>query len=131
MSYTSTRLDDYYRMMSGDIVALQYRVVEATAAGAAGAAIDLSAFTAIAIKVFALGADGRPSGAALITDALAADITLVSGGTTGLFQQALALGDTASLSGAYWVQVKLTDAAAKVRTCKPFILHIDSDLITA
>lgn len=127
MSYTSTRLDNYHRIKSGDIVTLQYRVTE----GLSGAVINLSAFTAIAIKVFALGADGRPSGAALITDALAADVTLVSGGTTGLFQQALALADTAGLAGSYWVQVKLTNASSQVRTCKPFILVIDADLITA
>ena len=127
MSHTSTRLSDFHRMVSGDIVALQYRVTE----GISGAVIDLSAFTAIAIKVFALGADGRPTGAALITDALAADVTLVSGGTTGLFQQALALADTAGLAGSYWVQVKLTNASSQVRTCQPFILIIDAVLITA
>lgn len=125
MGWNAKQLDSSHRLRSGDITAIQFKALEA------GAAINLSAFTAIALKLFALGADNKPTGAALFTDALAGDITLVGGGTTGLFQDALAAADTASLSGLYWAQVKLTDAAGKVRTCRPIIFPIDADLITA
>lgn len=125
MGWKSTQLADSQRIRSGDIVALQLKALES------GAAINLSGFTAIAVKLFALGADGKPTGAAIFTDALAADVTLVGGGTAGLFQDALEAADTAGLAGLYWLQVKLTDAASKVRTCRPIILPIDADLITA
>lgn len=125
MGWVSNRLADSERIVSGDIVDLQFKALEA------GTPIDLSAFTEIAVKVFALGADGKPSGAALISDNLAGDVDLVSGGTGGLFKDALAAADTAGLSGLYWLQVKLTDAASKVRTCRPIIVPIDADLITA
>lgn len=125
MGWTSSRLASCERITSGDIVDLQFKALES------GVPIDLSAFTEIAVKVFALGEDGKPTGAAVISDNLAGDVDLVGGGTSGLFKDALAAADTAALAGLYWVQVKLTDAASKVRTCRPIILPIDADLITA
>lgn len=125
MGWRDRQLPQTDKMVSGDIQDLNFRALES------GVVINLAAFTEIAVKIFALGDNGKPTGAALVSDTLAGDVDLVSGGTTGLFKDALAAADSASLAGRYWVQVKLTDASSNVRTCRPVILPILPDLITA
>jgi len=125
MGWRDRQLPQTDKMVSGDIQDLNFRALES------GAVINLAAFTEIAVKVFALGDNGKPSGAAVISDNLAGDVDLVGGGTTGLFKDALAAADTTSLAGRYWVQVKLTDAGGNIRTCRPVILPILPDLITS
>lgn len=125
MAWTRKQLSHVDRMNSGDIQDLDFRVLSG------GAVVSLAAYSEIAVKVFALGTDGAPTGAAVISDNLAGDVDLVGGGTTGLFKDALAAADTASLSGLYWVQVQLTDGSGNVRTCRPVILPIRADLITS
>lgn len=125
MGWIARQLQQSDKMVSGDIQDLNFRATED------GAVINLAAFTEIAVKIFALGANSKPSGAALISDNLAGDVDLVSGGTTGLFKDALAAADTASLAGRYWLQVKLTDASGNIRTCRPVIVPILPDLITS
>jgi len=113
-------------MVSGDIKTHQFVVVDTD-----GNVVNLSAFTDIAVKAFALGDDGLPTGAAVISDNLAGDVDLVGGGTGGAFSWALVAADTAALAGDYWVEAKLTDAGGLIRHTSPAILHVAADLITA
>jgi hypothetical protein len=113
-------------MASGDEIELNFKAVDET-----GAAINLSAFTDIDIGLFATDGEGDPTGADLLAENIAGAVDLVSSGTTGLFKVALVAADTASLSGDYYLEIRLEDASNFYRTCTPLTLRIHGDLITS
>ena len=111
-------------MISGDIKSHFFRAVDT-----AGAAIDISGYTPIVISVFAMAA-GVPTGAALFSDNLAGDVDFTDDGTDGEFDVPWAAADTASLSGEYYVEVKMTTGSSQIRTSS-CIIEIVADKITA
>lgn len=121
----TVRLPTLAPVYSGDIVNVPFKVVDET-----GAALDLTGASELVVKVFAIGSDGLPSGAALISDNLAGavDIDDAEAGEASVDWEA---ADTASLAGRYWVEAKLTDAGGNVRTVQPASIRILADLITS
>lgn len=113
-------------MTSGDIIDLNFKVVDET-----GAVVNISAFTDIDVGLFATDANDAPTGTDLLAENLAGAVDLVSGGTTGLFKVALVAADTASLAGDYYLEIRLEDAGGLFRTCTPMTLRIRGDLITS
>lgn len=110
---------------SDDIRTLQFKVVNE-----AGVAVNISGYTDIDVRVFALEG-GVPSGAAVINENLAGDVNLVGGGTGGLFELVLAAADTTSLAGDYWLEVRLEDGSGRFLTALQAILPITADLVTS
>ena len=113
-------------MASGDIKTLTFAVHDEDT----GAAINISAYTEVSVKLFAMSG-GLPTGAALLTENLAGDVDLVNDATDEKYTLALAAADTASLAGDYWIEAKLTDAAGNFRHTSPVILRILADIITS
>ena len=112
-------------IMAGDIVNIPFLVVDEN-----GADLDLTGATELVAKLFAVGGNGLPDGAALVSDNLAGgvDIDDAEGGEASVDWVAT---DTADLAGVYWFEAKLTDASGNVRTLQPATIRIVSDLITS
>lgn len=111
---------------SDDIVNIPFLIVDED-----GEPLDLTGATELLVKVFAIGTDGRPTGAAVISDNLAGgvDIDDADGGEVSVDWVA---ADSTSLGGAvYWFEAKLTDAGGNVRTVRPATIRILADLITS
>ena len=110
---------------SGDIVNVPFLVVDEN-----GDALDLTGASELVVKVFAIGANGLPDGAAVISENLAGDVDIddAEGGEASVD---LVAADTATLSGRHWLEAKLTDADGDVRTVQPAYIYILPDLITS
>lgn len=113
------------RINSGDIVNVPFQVLDEN-----GDALDLTGASELVVKLFAIGDNGLPDGAALISDNLAGDVD-IDDAEDGAASVDYAAADTATLSGLHWLEAKLTDAAGKVRTVQPAYLYIAADLITS
>lgn len=113
------------RIYSGDIVTVPFQVLDED-----GDPLDLTGASELVVKLFTIGTDGFPSGAALLSDNLAGDVD-IDDAANGEASVDYAAADTASLAGRYWLEAKLTDAAGAVRTIQPAILPIVADLITS
>lgn len=112
-------------IVAGNIVNIPFLVVDEN-----GDPLDLTGATELLVKLFAIGDNGLPSGAALVSDNLAGgvDIDDADGGEASVDWVA---ADTDALGGIYWFEAKLTDAGGNARTLQPATIRITGDLITS
>jgi len=94
-----------------------------TVKDAAGAVVNITGATG-AFGIGKLDSSGNPKGSSLAAPAVA-----VTDGAAGTLSVTLVPANTAPLSGDYWHELQLTDAAGKVSTVLYGTLSVQKDLV--